>query len=251
MHKICAYYSDRFLDDYDTVDCENPYRVADVYTRIKDIADFRQPPPCPFEDLTLCHSTRLIESVQSDAGLFEVARLAAGGAMAAAQASLEAPSFALVRPPGHHAGFDFNGGFCFFNNIALATRKLLATGAVRSALIVDIDLHYGNGTINIFRDEEAVQFANIQAFTREEFFAELERAIDGAQRFDVIGCSAGFDTYIKDWGQLLHTDDFNRIGYLLASSHPHLFSVLEGGYYVPDLGKNVRAYLEGILEACS
>src|SRR5208337_4070434 len=104
--------------------------------------------------------------------------------------------FALVRPPGHHAGGDFNGGFCFFNNIAVAVKKMLAAGAIGSGLVVDIDLHYGNGTAHIFKDDPRVKFRNISAPTRPEFFEMLEQAVADGGEYDIVGCSAGFDTYI-------------------------------------------------------
>lgn len=171
--------------------------------------------------------------------------------MAAEAALTGNAAFALIRPPGHHAGYNFNGGFCFFNNMAVAVKKLLTEGRLESALIIDIDLHYGNGTYDIVKDDGRIAFRNISASTRAEFFDELEDALKDASSFDIVGCSAGFDTYIKDWGALLLTEDFERIGRLLASSNPHLFSILEGGYYIEDLGLNIRSYIEGLEQACS
>ncbi|MGD0230086.1 MAG: histone deacetylase family protein [Syntrophorhabdales bacterium] len=232
-------YGDVAMEPYSTVDCESPDRVWTILSYVRDLADFVEPPPC------------LVDSVKRDALVFQAAASAAGGAIQAAERALLGPAFALIRPPGHHAGRAFNGGFCFFNNIAVAVKKLLASGAVRSALIVDIDLHYGNGTDDIFKDDDRVTFRNIQASERSGFFHELDEALADAARYDIVGCSAGFDTYIRDWGNLLLTEDFRRIAAMLASSNAHFFSVLEGGYYIADLGKNVRAYLEGIRSGCS
>ena len=251
LQKLTVVYDDTFLIRYDTVDCESPDRISAILSRIEDIADFVQPAPCSVADLLLCHSRTLVNGVCEDGGLFEVAALAAGGAIRAAETCIEGPCFALVRPPGHHAGNNFNGGFCFFNNIAVAVKKMLAAGAIKSALIVDIDLHYGNGTADIFKDDHRVSFRNISAPTTTGFFQVLKQAVADGGKYDVVGCSAGFDTYIRDWGNLLLTEDFRKIGAMLASSNPRFFSVLEGGYYVEGLGKNVRAYLEGIGSACS
>ena len=250
MGKISTLYSEEFLTDYRTVDCENPDRVSEIYFRIKDIADVIEPEPCCTSDLLLCHSESLIKSVERDGEVFDVARKAVGGAIKTAEISLQQPSFALIRPPGHHAGYNFNGGFCFFNNIAIAIKKLLSQGLINKALIVDIDLHYGNGTEDIVKDDNNIAFRNIDAYSRPEFFEQLEEALKDASSFDIVGCSAGFDLYIRDWGGLLFTEDYRKIGSLLASSNPHFFSVLEGGYYIPDLGANVHAYLKGIQEAC-
>lgn len=251
MDSIPVPYSDLYLTEYATIDCENPHRVADIYIAISGIAEFVEPQPVSVDDLLLCHSTSLIESVREHRDVFEIAALAAGGAAKAAEIALDRPSFALVRPPGHHAGFNFNGGFCFFNNIAIAVKKLAACGLVKRALIVDIDLHYGNGTFDIFSNDPEVDFRNISAHSREDFFEQLDQSIEDAGDFDIVACSAGFDTYIRDWGQLLLTSDYKTVGARLASCHKHVFSVLEGGYYLQDLGKNVRTYLEGFLEACS
>jgi acetoin utilization deacetylase AcuC-like enzyme len=252
MRSIPVLYSDLYLTEYETVDCENSYRVAGIYPAIADISEFFEPEPATLADLLLCHSASLVKSVQHHHEVFEIAALAAGGAVKAAEMSLvERPSFALIRPPGHHAGINFNGGFCFFNNIAIALRKLALSGLIKKALIVDIDLHYGNGTFDIFSKDSNVVFRNISGRSREDFFEQLDKAVEDAVDFDIVACSAGFDTYVLDWGQLLLTSDFKVIGARLASCHKRVFSVLEGGYYVQDLGKNVRAYLEGFLEACS
>lgn len=251
MRSIPVPYSDLYLTEYATIDCECPHRVADIYLAISGISEFIEPQPVIVDDLLLCHSASLIESVQNHHEVFQVAALSAGGAVKAAEISLDRPSFALIRPPGHHAGIDFNGGFCFFNNIAIAIRKLAVSGLIKKALIVDIDLHYGNGTFDIFKNDPGVTFRNISGHSREDFFEQFERALEDAGDFDIVACSAGFDTYIRDWGQLLMTSDFKAVGARLASCHKRVFSVFEGGYYLQDLGKNVRAYLDGFLEACS
>ena len=251
IHKLPVMFSETYREDYSTVDCESPDRISSIYPRIEDIAEFREPEPCTREDLALCHNASLTRAVQEDPQVFRVASLAAGGAIQAAEIALQRPGFALIRPPGHHAGVNFNGGFCFFNNMAIALKSLMARGLIRSALIIDIDLHYGNGTFDIVKDEASIVFKNISAVTRQDFFEQLDEALTGASQFDIVGCSAGFDTYIRDWGGLLFTEDFMKIGHRIASSNRRFFSLLEGGYYIPDLGTNVRSYLQGIQGACS
>lgn len=88
------------------------------------------------------------------------ARLAAGGAVAAALASVEtkAPAFALVRPPGHHAGRDYGGGFCYFNNVAIAAAALLQR--LSRVAILDFDAHHGNGTSDIFAANRKVLYVS-------------------------------------------------------------------------------------------
>ncbi|OQC49368.1 MAG: Acetylpolyamine aminohydrolase [Deltaproteobacteria bacterium ADurb.Bin026] len=247
---IPVVYSDKFLADYMTVDCENPDRITSIFTEIEDIAQFIEPIPCEVSDLMLCHSEIIIKLVMKNKITYETATLAAGGAIRAAEIALEKPSFALIRPPGHHAGHGFNGGFCFFNNIAIALMNLFSRGFISDALIVDIDLHYGNGTYDIVKDDKRIAFRNIDASSREGFFSQLTEALHDAASFDIVGCSAGFDTYIRDWGSLLFTRDYLEIGDMLASSNPCFFAVLEGGYYIPDLGENVRSFLEGMQKHC-
>jgi acetoin utilization deacetylase AcuC-like enzyme len=248
--KIPVPYSEDFLTDYRTVDCENPERAWIIKSAIREIADFREPNLCSKTDLLLCHTESIIKSVESDNEVYSVARRAAGGAIMAAGIALKQPSFALIRPPGHHAGRNFNGGFCFFNNMAIAIFALFSKGSIRNALIVDIDLHFGNGTEDIVKKDSRITFRNIHAFHREDFLKVLEEALSGADAYDIVGCSAGFDTYIHDWGGILLTDDYRKIARMITSSNPHTFTVLEGGYYISDLGKNVASYLKGIQEAC-
>jgi acetoin utilization deacetylase AcuC-like enzyme len=249
LKKFPVVYSEDFLTDYPTVTCESPDRASAIWVAVRDIADFIDPEPCTEEDLLRCHTKALIDSVEGDQEIFRVAKKAAGGAIKAAEITMERPSFALIRPPGHHAGRDFNGGFCFFNNMAIALYSLLSRGMIKRALIVDIDLHYGNGTEDIVRGDDRISLCNIDTSEREGFFADLEAALKTAHDYDIAGCSAGFDTYLHDWGGILFTDDYRKIAGMIASSNCHFFTILEGGYYIEDLGKNVASYLRGVMEA--
>ncbi|HUV46194.1 MAG TPA: histone deacetylase family protein, partial [Dehalococcoidia bacterium] len=80
--------------------------------------------------------------------------------------------------------------------------------------------------------------------------AELKEHLGKAKEYDIIGVSAGFDTYEKDWGRSLKTEDYNTIGSMIKetakSCKGRRFALLEGGYYIPDLGKNVKSFLEGL-----
>lgn len=97
---------------------------------------------------------------------YEIARLAAGGGAAAAQAVASGQAragLAVLRPPGHHAEPDRGMGFCLLNNIAIAARAAQAAGAVR-IFIVDIDVHHGNGTEAAFYDDETVLFLSLHQY---------------------------------------------------------------------------------------
>lgn len=100
-------------------------------------------------------------------GTYQAALLAAGGLLAVTRAVLEGRArngFALVRPPGHHALAGRGMGFCIFNNIAIAARDALTQPAVQRVMIVDFDVHHGNGTQDAFESEPAVLFFSTHQF---------------------------------------------------------------------------------------
>lgn len=133
-----------------------------------------EPRPITEEELLRVHTARHIENVRQvaerggghmDADTyvsprsFEAAKMAAGGLVHAVEAVLAgevANSFALVRPPGHHATPDRAMGFCLFNNVAIAARTALETTMVERVFIADFDVHHGNGTQDIFADDPSV-----------------------------------------------------------------------------------------------
>jgi acetoin utilization deacetylase AcuC-like enzyme len=178
--------------------------------------------------------------------------MAAGGAIRASEEAMHGfPTFGLVRPPGHHAGPDRYWGYCFFNNVAVAITRLLVKGAIASAVVIDIDLHDGDGTEAVFKDNSAVNVINVRAKSRSAFLEFLELQLANLTELDVLAVSAGFDTYVRDWGGILDTEDYLAIGATIRNAARRLcqgrcFAVLEGGYYLPDLGKNVLAFCEGL-----
>jgi acetoin utilization deacetylase AcuC-like enzyme len=146
--------------------------TTDLWPRLTVV----EPRPATVEDLLLVHTRAHVEMVRgaaesggrwldSDTHVsrrsYEIALLAAGGTIVATEQWAEGrASFALVRPPGHHATPDRAMGFCLFNNIAIAARRLLAAGYERLA-IVDWDVHHGNGTQAAFIDEPRVLFCSL------------------------------------------------------------------------------------------
>lgn len=218
---------------------------------IEDRYNFLKPQPAPEEDLRRVHGQSHIDSVKRDPLLYEIACLAAGGAIRAAKISMEGEaSFALIRPPGHHASPAHCWGFCFFNNIAVTLAKLQAEKQIEKALIVDFDLHFGDGTSNIFAGSSITYF---QPHTgdREGFLREITLELKEEKAYDILAISAGFDRHVDDWGGELTTEDYRTIGTLAKEASKKVcrgrrFAVLEGGYNHNVLGRNVRAFLEGL-----
>ena len=162
---------------------------------------------------------------------------------------LEEPSFALIRPPGHHASADSAWGFCFFNNMAIAIHKLRKEGEIKNALILDIDLHFGDGTVNILGSSGYVDIVNPTGADSAEYLRQVEKALS-VKKTDIIGISAGFDNAKEDWGGLLSRADYTEIGRMVREAAGEngggCFAILEGGYNHGVLGQNVLALLEGM-----
>jgi len=221
-------------------------------------------------------------------GTWQAARGGAACALSAAKrvCSGAGATFALTRPPGHHAGRDFFGGYCFLNNAALAAQSLRDGGADRVA-VLDIDYHHGNGTQGLFYERADVFFASIHGDPRTEYpfylgyadesgagagsgfnlniplprgtafpvwRAALADALLAIGDFgaDALVVSLGVDTFEADpiSGFRLRREDYLRVGEDIARAGLPTVFVLEGGYAVEDIGVNVVNVLEGF-EACS
>ena len=221
-------------------------------------------------------------------GSFEVAALASGAACAAVESSLAGEaSFAVVRPPGHHAGADYAMGFCLFNHAAVAAAHARSLGVGRVA-VLDWDVHHGNGTQDVFYGDEAVLYLSVH---RSPFYpgtGEAGEVGDGAglglsvnvplpggsgeavyaaafagvlvpvlREYDpgVLIVSAGYDAHAADplGGMGLEADSFARFAALLsaacreAGAPPPAF-VLEGGYDLDALARSVAATVRGAHE---
>lgn len=217
------------------------------------------------------------------AGTFRAISAAANVALTGARLLSEGArgAFALCRPPGHHAGRAYYGGYCFFNNAAIAAQALRDAGAGRVA-VLDIDYHHGNGTQDIFYDRGDVFFASLHAHPAQEYpyflgyddetgtgagegcnanyplrwgtgweaySAALDQALGRIAAFgaEALVVSLGVDTYKGDpISQFaLDSPDFVRIGERLARlGLPALF-VMEGGYAVAAIGVNAVNVLQG------
>jgi acetoin utilization deacetylase AcuC-like enzyme len=254
MQQLTVMYHPLYEEDYPTASVEMPKRVAVIRDELDGDFSFVAPQAAAEEDILLVHTRHLLDEVKRDPLLFKVASLAAGGAIHAAQLAWEGiPSFGLIRPPGHHASPGSHWGFCFFNNMAIAVERLIREDTLERVLILDIDLHFGDGTDNFFQGRRDVVVANIQEEERTAFLEKVAETLKSTS-YDLIAISAGFDRYRLDWGGTLEMADYRVIGEMVAEKAASVcqgrrFAILEGGYYLPHLGKNARSLIEGLAVA--
>lgn len=203
------------------------------------------------KDIEAVHSADHIAHVRRQ-GLYDIAALAAGGAVQAAVVGLKEPAFALIRPPGHHASRDASWGFCYFNNMGIALTRLLADGQIKTAAVLDCDLHYGDGTVNVLSGAGVVDICNPDESDRQAYLEKVASFLKTLQ-VDIIGISAGFDNHEEDWGGLLTTDDYFAMGQMVGETARKTgagcFGILEGGYNHSVLGQNVLALVAGMSES--
>ncbi len=223
-------------------------RMEAIMAEIENDVEFVKAVPAGEIDIARVHERTHIDSVRH-AGLYSISALAAGCAIQTATLGLDDPCFGLLRPPGHHASAGSAWGFCYFNNMAVAIEALKAQEKIQTAYVLDIDLHYGDGTVNILENKPYVKVHNVSATVRDGYLKEVAREMDRC-RADVIGISAGFDHHQDDWGGLLLTRDYYEIGKIVKSAAHRCgggcFGILEGGYNHQVLGHNVKALLEGL-----
>lgn len=221
------------------------------------------------------------------AGTWAAAKAGADAAASAAArvAQGDRVAFCCTRPPGHHAGPDFMGGYCFLNNAAVAAQALRNQGARRVALL-DVDYHHGNGTQSIFYARDDVLFVSLHGDPRTEYpfylghadevgegkgtgynlnlplpagtsaatwFEALEQACTriGGYQADALVISLGLDAFEGDPISrfALASADFTRLGERLARLGLPTVFVLEGGYAAAELGTNAVNVLDGFEQA--
>jgi acetoin utilization deacetylase AcuC-like enzyme len=244
----------RFYEVYTSDPAAAPGRMEPMVKALEKEFEFVQPEPASEKDLARVHGRQHIQSVKSEPIVYEIGLLAAGGAILAAEMAFEGtPAFGLIHPPGHHASPHSCWGFCYFNNIAIAIKRLISEEKIRSALILDFDLHFGDGTSNTFSGSTSVSYFHPEGSRREGFLEEVQRSLKTERPCDIIGVSAGFDRHEEDWGGLLKTEDYFTIGKWakeasLERCQGRRFGVLEGGYNHSVLGKNVKSFLQGLTD---
>jgi acetoin utilization deacetylase AcuC-like enzyme len=243
-----------------------------------------EPVPATRLDIERCHDPALVELIRTTTEprlldldtvcsetSYEAALLAAGGTIEAARVG----GFALVRPPGHHATQKQAMGFCLFNNAAIAARFMQAELGVGRVAILDWDVHHGNGTEDIFRDDSSVFYVSIHQWplypgtggpseqfegvlnvplpagsTDEDYLRAFDEVVEPAVTTfepDLVLVSAGFDAHEDDpLAEMLVTESgFRELARRSAALAPKFGAVLEGGYNLETLPVLVGAALEG------
>jgi acetoin utilization deacetylase AcuC-like enzyme len=290
---------------------ERPERIERVWKRLNESGVIKQvehkrPSPISLEAINALHNPKVHARVQTlvqrggddlDADTFvsptslTAALKAAAAGCDAVDAVVEgkhANAFCLVRPPGHHATRDRSMGFCLFNNVALAAKHALTKHKLNRVLIVDWDVHHGNGTQDVFYEDGQVTFFSAhrhpfypgtgradetgsgkglgQIFNlpirygtepeeyRRQFRSTLERAAEKSKP-ELVFISAGFDAHHSDpIGDLgLDDEDFRLLlSDVQAVADVHckgrIVSLLEGGYNLDALSRCVTAHIKALAD---
>jgi acetoin utilization deacetylase AcuC-like enzyme len=193
-------YSPEYLEHKTSNHPESPDRLTKIIEGLQE-ADlienipFFEPYRAKEEDLEQVHTADHVEKIRTfcehgggyldfdtytSPQSYEIARLAAGGVIKASELALNgfSSAYALVRPPGHHATSERAMGFCLFNNLAVALEYLRKHRKIKKFVIFDFDVHYGNGTANIFYNDPDVFYISIHQdphtiFPSEGFLDEM------------------------------------------------------------------------------
>ncbi len=264
---------------------ESPERLEYILKKIATLKlsqEIIKPEPATEDDLLTVHTEKYVDFIKNFGtgyldgdtyireGTYEIALLAAGGAMRGVQESFlrNEPVFSIVRPPGHHAGPKHGGGFCYFNNAAVAAKNALKRS--ERVAIVDIDAHHGNGTQEIFYDSRDVLYVSLHEWgifpgtgnytevgrgkgegynvniplpphsgdsTYEEAFDAIVMPVLSQFMPNIVLVSIGVDAHYKD---VMTRLELSSKGYMSIAKklldfseeycHGRLVYVLEGGY---------------------
>lgn len=308
--KTALIYDPKYLNHDTGRHPENADRIRVILDALESDQEVWQrlslvsPGAASYEDVARCHDPRLVERVRNlcERGMpfidldtaicpesFDAALLAAGAATTAVDLVMTGQAdnvFALVRPPGHHATARSAMGFCLLNNAAIGARYAQAKYFLERVLIIDWDVHHGNGTQEIFYSDPTVFYfsthqypyypgsgsasergegkgegytlnvplsAGTPARAHREAFQEALKKIERTFQPDLIIISAGFDSRRGDplGGLMLEDEDFAEMTKEVLDmadryAMGRLISILEGGYNLRALGQTVKAHIAAL-----
>jgi len=284
---------------------ESPQRIEAIYSMVEKEITFSyseiKPRLATEEEIQMIHFPSYVQAIKDTSGKervmldpdtatssrsFEIALLAAGGLLEAIDHIMKGKiknGFALVRPPGHHAEGARAMGFCLFNNVAIAAEYLIKKHSLKRILIVDWDLHHGNGTQHSFQKRKDVLYFSTHQYphypgtgywdeigegegegftvnvpltpgkTNEDYlfiFQKILSPISAAFKPEFILVSAGFDIYRSDplGGMLVSEEGFGALTWELLSlaqelCQDRLLLTLEGGYDLQGLQLGIKNVL--------
>ena len=284
---------------------ENPKRIEAIYRMVEKDISFPyteiEPRPAKEKEIQMVHASSYVNAIKETSGKgrmqldpdtatsarsYEVALLAAGGLLKAIDLVMDGKiqnGFAIVRPPGHHAEASRAMGFCLFNNIAIGAEYLVQNHGIKRILVIDWDLHHGNGTQHSFYNRSDVLYFSTHQFphypgtgswdeigqdkgkgftvnvplsggkTDEDYlfiFRKILAPIASDFKPEFILVSAGFDIYKADplGGMQISEDGFGALTSELMSvahkfSKDRILFTLEGGYNLQGLSEGVKQVL--------
>ena len=292
---------------------ERPERLRSILSRLAEVASDETasplnqmipitPSPADVASITTVHDPDYVKAVAGwcQAGIsqlptgdtticpvsYDVALMAAGGVMAgvdSVMAERNANAFCVIRPPGHHAGYDRGMGFCIFNSVAVGARYAQSRYGAERVLIIDWDVHHGNGTQHIFEADPSIYYISIHQYPlypytglswetgkgegegytlncpvsdgagNDTFLTAFNEQILPAGRAfrpELIMVSAGFDAHAEDplAGTLVTEEGFAKMTEMVMDladtcCDGRLVSVLEGGYDLSALARSVESHL--------
>jgi len=229
-------------------------KIMEIINSKPDEYDIITPEPATDEDLLRAHTKEYLKRLKRGPLLFELSALAAGGAILSAQEGFKGnPNFAVIRPPGHHASAGSVWGFCYLNNISISLLRLFSEKKIKSAFVLDFDLHTGDGNINILTNRDdgfKVKILNPDGIDNISYMKEVEDYLEKLSDIDIFVASAGFDQGVDDWGHLLTKEDYTELGRLMKEFSEKLcngrrYALLEGGYNHTAIGYNTDAFCQG------
>lgn len=288
---------------------ESPLRLSAIYDML-DSPDMSgkfteiEPREATVEEIAAIHSSSYVNYIAGTAGhtveldpdtatspeTYQIAKLAAGGVMNAIDGVMAGSvdnAFAFIRPPGHHAERGSAAGFCIFNNIAIGAMHAILQHNLKRILIVDWDLHHGNGTQHIFYDDQRVLYFSTHQYPYYpgtggmdeigqgkgkgytvnvplrggrgdgdyvKIFRKILQPVAMEFKPELVLLSAGFDIYHQDpLGSMCVTPGgFAAMACILLQiandcCGGRFVAALEGGYHIEGLTKSVKAVLEVML----
>jgi acetoin utilization deacetylase AcuC-like enzyme len=306
-----GYISDPIYQEHDTNDhVEGKDRLTAIETalekaKVKEHLHLIQPRPATIDEIAAVHDRGYIDELKKEidrgggwldpdtyvsSKSWDAALMAAGGLMNAVDSVMKkehSSAFALVRPPGHHAVRMHQMGFCLFNNVAVASRFALKNYDIKRIMIIDFDVHHGNGTQEAFYSDPQVLYCSTHEYPWYPFTGPADETGDrtaqgcnlnvpmdadvgdmeylrafneviapAAKRFhpDLMMVSAGYDAHWKDTISNINltTTGYARIAKIIRSiadecCDGRMVYTLEGGYHRAALAYSVAATFEVLL----